>query len=110
MGNEDGATTGTPGMMRWPPPGLERMQGDLGAIMMRGALSGLLLVLPILFVTGAEDRLISPAAIEEMHRQLPGSEFALVPGAGHSVYYEMPRLFNRLVIEFLKRHTARATR
>ena len=66
--------------------------------------------IPLLFLTGNEDRLISPAAVEEMHRKLPNSEFALVPGAGHSVYYETPRLFNRLVIEFLKRHTARATR
>ena len=66
--------------------------------------------IPILFVTGEEDRLMSPAAIEEMHRKVPNSEFALVPGAGHSVYYEMPRLFNRLVIEFLKRYTARARR
>lgn len=39
---------------------------------------------------------------------MPGSEFALVPGAGHSVYYERPALFNRLVIEFLKRHTSAA--
>ena len=58
----------------------------------------------------AFDRLMSPAEIEEMHRKVPSLEFALVPGAGHSVYYEMPGLFNRLVIEFLKRHTARATR
>lgn len=36
--------------LRWPPPGLERMQGDLWRIASRGALSGGLLVLPLLFV------------------------------------------------------------
>ena len=51
----------------------------------------------------------SPAAAHAaMHRKMPGSEFALVPRAGHSVYYEKPALFNRLVIEFLKRHTSAA--
>lgn len=48
------------------------------------------------------------AALEAMHRKMPGSEFALVLGTGHSVYYGKPALFNRLVIEFLKRHTSAA--
>lgn len=48
------------------------------------------------------------AALEAMHRKMPGSEFALVPAAGHSVHCEKAALFNRLVIEFLKRHTSAA--
>lgn len=40
--------------LRWPPPGLERMQGDLGQIAARGALAGGLLVLPLLFVVARE--------------------------------------------------------
>lgn len=35
---------------RWPPPGLERVQGDLFAIAARAALAGVILVLPLLFV------------------------------------------------------------
>lgn len=62
--------------------------------------------IPILFVVGEEDSILPPAALEAMHRKLPGSEFALVPGAGHSVYFERPEVFNRLVIEFLRRHTS----
>ena len=62
--------------------------------------------IPTLFVVGEEDSIFPPAALEAMHRKLPGSEFALVPGAGHSVYFERPDVFNRLVIEFLKRHTS----
>jgi hypothetical protein len=40
--------------LQWPPPGLERMQGDLGSVASRGALAGVLLVLPMLFVVARE--------------------------------------------------------
>jgi pimeloyl-ACP methyl ester carboxylesterase len=39
-----------------------------------------------------------------MHRKVPGSEFAKVPGAGHSVYFEKPEEYNRLVLAFLEKH------
>ncbi|MDP2959511.1 MAG: hypothetical protein Q8N53_24035 [Longimicrobiales bacterium] len=38
-------------VIRWPPPGLERLQGDLWRVAGRGALSGGILVLPLVFVT-----------------------------------------------------------
>ena len=41
----------TPSPLRWPPPGLERLQGDLLRVAGRGALAGGVLVLPLLFVT-----------------------------------------------------------
>lgn len=40
--------------LRWPPPGLERVQGDLFAIAARAALAGVLLVLPLLFVVSRD--------------------------------------------------------
>jgi len=46
--SEAGAT------LPWPPPGLERMQGDLGQVAARAALAGGLLVLPMLFVVARE--------------------------------------------------------
>ena len=30
--------------------------------------------------------------------------FALVEGAGHSVYFEKPDVFNHLLLDFLRRH------
>lgn len=36
--------------LRWPPPALERLQGDLWRVAARGGLSGGILVLPFLFV------------------------------------------------------------
>ncbi|MBT8489360.1 MAG: hypothetical protein HKO77_01645, partial [Gemmatimonadetes bacterium] len=37
-------------MPKWPPPGLERIQGDLFGVATRAALAGAFLVLPLLFV------------------------------------------------------------
>jgi 3-oxoadipate enol-lactonase len=59
---------------------------------------------PTLFIVGEQDQLIPPTAIEAMHKQMPGSELVKVPGAGHSVYFEKPAEYNRLVSEFLSRH------
>ena len=78
--------------------GLLRAPTDLGPVVEHE--------IPTLFVVGAEDSIFPSAALEAMHRKMPGSEFALVPGAGHSVYFEKPEVFNRLVLEFLKRHTS----
>jgi 3-oxoadipate enol-lactonase len=60
---------------------------------------------PTLFIVGEQDQLIPPAAIEAMHKEMPGSELVRVPGAGHSVYFEKPAEYNRLVGDFLARHT-----
>lgn len=45
-GSTDGAS------IRWPPPGLERLHGDLVRVGTRAALGGGILVLPLLFVLG----------------------------------------------------------
>jgi pimeloyl-ACP methyl ester carboxylesterase len=60
--------------------------------------------IPTLFIVGEEDQLIAPQIIELMHRKMPGSEFAKVPGAGHSDYFEKPDEYNRLVLAFLDKH------
>lgn len=48
-----------PPSIRWPPPGLERLQGDLWRVAARGGLAGGLLVLPMLFVILREQRFSS---------------------------------------------------
>lgn len=40
--------------VRWPPPGLERLQGDLVRVAIRAALGGGILVVPLLFVLGRD--------------------------------------------------------
>lgn len=62
--------------------------------------------IPTLLIVGEQDVLIPPPIIEAMHRQMPGSQLVKVPGAGHSVYFEKPQEYNRLLLEFLQKHAA----
>lgn len=57
--------------------------------------------LPILCFTGEEDIVIPPAAVAWVAEHLPGARLARVPEAGHSVYFERPATFNRIVDDFL---------
>ena len=61
---------------------------------------------PVLFIVGAEDQLIPPPVIEAMHKKVPGSQLMKVAGAGHSVYFEKPGEYNRILLDFLAKHTS----
>jgi len=56
---------------------------------------------PTLFIVGERDEVIPPATIELARRLLPNARISRVPATGHSVYFERPLLFNRIVDEFL---------
>jgi pimeloyl-ACP methyl ester carboxylesterase len=58
---------------------------------------------PVLFVAGEEDVICTPDLIHVMHQQVPGSEYAEVPLAGHSAYFEQAETFNRILIDYLVR-------
>ena len=55
---------------------------------------------PTLLIVGEEDPVMPPAAMELSRDLIPGSRLEKVPGAGHSVYFERPNVFNRLVLDF----------
>ncbi|GAB4394791.1 MAG: alpha/beta hydrolase [Kiloniellaceae bacterium] len=57
---------------------------------------------PTLALTGPEDVLFPPPVMEEVAASLPGARLAQVPGVGHSIYFEAPETFNRLVLGFLE--------
>jgi len=57
---------------------------------------------PILFLVGGEDILFPPEMVLGVHLMIPGSQYLEVPGAGHSVYFEVPKSFNDAVYAFLK--------
>jgi 3-oxoadipate enol-lactonase len=61
--------------------------------------------LPVLFITGTEDEVMSPEAIRIAADVLPGAHLTEIEGAGHSTYYERPDVFNGAVSSFLARHT-----
>lgn len=58
--------------------------------------------LPVLFLVGEEDQLTPPETIRLAAKMVPRARFELIPRAGHSVYFERPEVFNRLVQEFLE--------
>ena len=62
------------------------------------------LTVPILFLGGTEDIVVSPEIVRATHEIIPGSEYREVPGCGHSTYWEDPETFNTLVGEFLEAH------
>lgn len=54
-----------------------------------------------LLIVGDQDRLAPPIAVEWLMRKMPRARMTIVEEAGHSVYFERPDVFNRLVREFL---------
>lgn len=62
------------------------------------------LQVPVLCMVGAEDAVTPPPLIRALADELPNSEYVEVPGAGHSVYFELPKRFNEIVGDFLARH------
>jgi len=62
---------------------------------------------PLLCIVGEEDVVIPPAAVAVLASIVPGARLARVPEAGHSVYFERPEAFNRIMLGWLdaQRHT-----
>jgi pimeloyl-ACP methyl ester carboxylesterase len=57
---------------------------------------------PILFLVGDEDTITPPRIVRLAHQQVPGSQFDLIEGAGHSAYFERAEAFNARVARFLE--------
>jgi 3-oxoadipate enol-lactonase len=53
------------------------------------------------FVVGAKDAIVPPSIIKHAAGLIPGARYAEVAGSGHSVYFEKPAEFNRIVSEFI---------
>jgi pimeloyl-ACP methyl ester carboxylesterase len=62
------------------------------------------LTVPVLFISGTEDIVFPPPAAAALASLVPGAKLESVPEAGHSVYFERPEIFNRLVSDFFKLH------
>ncbi|MGB3220554.1 MAG: alpha/beta fold hydrolase [Anaerolineae bacterium] len=69
----------------------------------RGASQDVLegLFLPVLVITGADDKLIPPAESEAMARTVPGARLVVLEDAGHLASLEAPAAFNTALWEFL---------
>lgn len=56
---------------------------------------------PVMVIVGEEDSLTPLADAELMHREIRGSSFAVVPGAGHYAPFEQPQAVGQLMRGFL---------
>ena len=56
---------------------------------------------PTLLVVGEHDVIAPPALMKMFQSYIPQVRLVEVAGAGHSVYFEKPAEFNRIVLEFL---------
>jgi pimeloyl-ACP methyl ester carboxylesterase len=57
---------------------------------------------PICFLAGEKDAVISPGTIGRAQELVEGSVLELIPNAPHSMYWEVPELFNAGIERFLK--------
>jgi pimeloyl-ACP methyl ester carboxylesterase len=57
---------------------------------------------PILVITGADDRIIPTASSVKLARELPGAKLVIIPNAGHVPHEEQPAAFMQAVNGFLQ--------
>lgn len=65
------------------------------------------LTVPTLMITGDADLLSPPGLMRLMAARVPGCEFATIPEAGHSAYWERPDAWNGAVLDFLTQSVKR---
>src|SRR5882672_2506410 len=60
--------------------------------------------LPTLLLTGDADLYMPPSVLRLFAQRFPRCESAVIPECGHSAYWEQPEMFNRAVLDFLKKN------
>jgi pimeloyl-ACP methyl ester carboxylesterase len=59
---------------------------------------------PTLLLTGDADLYAPPTVLRLFAARIKGAESLIVPEAGHSAYWEQPEIFNRAVLDFIRKH------
>lgn len=57
---------------------------------------------PVMFLVGEHDAVVPREMMQLAHRELAGSRYVEIAGAGHSAYFEHPDAFNAAVLGFLR--------
>jgi pimeloyl-ACP methyl ester carboxylesterase len=55
-------------------------------------------------ITGGADLYAPPPILRLFAARIKGAQSVVVPEAGHSTYWEQPEVFNRAVLEFIRKH------
>lgn len=64
---------------------------------------------PTLVICGEQDQIVDPHYVREAVSEIPNFEFVMLPRCGHAPQLEQPRIVNRLVLDFLRRHSGGPT-
>jgi 3-oxoadipate enol-lactonase len=82
---------------------VESIAGALTALMTRPDSTPTLKTIdcPVQIIVGDEDAITPPPLSEQMHRDIAGSELAVIKGAGHMSNMEQPGPFNDALARFL---------
>ena len=86
---------------------LSRADGPPPAQTLRNRLTFTLLEgisMPTLLITGDADLYAPPPILRLFAARIRSSQSVVVPEAGHSAYWEQPEIFNRSVLEFIRKH------
>jgi pimeloyl-ACP methyl ester carboxylesterase len=96
------------------PAGLARAQGNMSSIAPETYRKAVRLLttfdrkdnlknieVPTLLVAGSDDRTAPPPVLERMHKAIPGSQYAMLPGCGHLGPMDQPDAFNSVLQDFL---------
>jgi pimeloyl-ACP methyl ester carboxylesterase len=59
---------------------------------------------PTLLLTGDADMFAPPPVLKMFAMHMKQAETVIVPEAGHSTYWEQPDAFNRVVLDFVRKH------
>lgn len=66
--------------------------------------------IPTLVMACDHDTFFSPTTLRRVADIIPGAEYIKMEHAGHAPYWEVPELFNEVVLSFLARHWTAASR
>jgi pimeloyl-ACP methyl ester carboxylesterase len=97
------------GTQRWTD--LERVSRPLGPRVLAQPLRNRITFLtletirvPTLLLTGGADMYAPPPVLRLFAARIKNAESMVVPDAGHSTYWEEPEIFNRAVLDFIRKH------
>ena len=60
--------------------------------------------IPTLLLTGDADLYTPPPVLRRFAACFPNCESLVIPECGHSAFWEQPELFNRAVLDFIRKH------
>ena len=64
----------------------------------RGRLNSI--TVPTLILVGKDDELTPIRMAEELKSEIPNAKLLVLEGGGHGLYWEVPHLFNKAVVDF----------